>query len=100
MAVEELQGPRRKRPSKQARRLAKKIAKVENKDHEAMAVLDRDIGKLLKYRQLIQDPRYKKEWSRLAANKFGRLAQGVGDQIKLYYVCNFATWRVTAPYSK
>ena len=82
MAVEEIQRHRGKGPSKQARRLAKRIAQVESEVHEAMAVLNRDTGKLLKYRQLIRDPRYKEEWSTSAANKFGRLAQGVGDRIK------------------
>ena len=84
MAVEEIQQPRRKKPSKQARRLAKtkRLTKVKNEVHKAMAVLDRDTGKLLKYRQLMQDPRYKKEWCTLAANKFRRLARGVGDRIK------------------
>ena len=82
MAVEEHQGPCRKRRSKQARRLAKRIAKIENEVHEVMVVLNRDTGKLLKYRQLMQDPSYKKEWSRLAANEFDCLAQGVGNQIK------------------
>jgi len=53
MAVGELQQPRRKKPSKQASRLAKRIAKVKNKVHEAMTVLDRDTGKLLKYRQFM-----------------------------------------------
>ena len=47
-----------------------------------MAVLDRDTCKLLKYRQLMQDPKYKEEWSTSAANKFGCLAQGVGNWIK------------------
>ena len=82
MAVEEMQNPCRKKPSVQARRLAKRIAKIKNEVHEAMAVLNRDTGKLLKYRQLIRDPRYKQEWSKSAANEFGRLAQGVGDRIK------------------
>ena len=82
MAVEELQQPRPKKPSKQARRLIRRIAQVESEVHEAMAVLDRDTGQLLKYRQLIRDPRYKEEWSTSAANEFGCLAQGVGDRIK------------------
>ena len=82
MAIEELQGSWRKRQSKQALRLAKRIAKVENEVHKAMAVLDRDTSKLLKYRQLMQEPRYKKEWSKSAANEFGRLAQRVDDRIK------------------
>jgi hypothetical protein len=43
-----------------------------------MAVLDQDTGKLLNYRQLLVHPKYRKEWSVLSANEFGRLAQGVG----------------------
>ena len=82
MAVEEMQGSCQKKLSKRARRLAKRIAKMENEVHEAMWVLDRDTGKILKYRALMRDHRYKKEWSRSVANEFGRLAQGVGDRIK------------------
>ena len=82
MAVEELQTKRPSKLSKGARRLIKRVTRAENDVHEAMAVLDRDTGKLLKYRQLLRDPRYKREWSKSAANEFGRLAQGVGGRIK------------------
>ena len=82
MAVEELRNGQQSKLSKHARRLIKRITRLENEVHEAMAVLEKDMGKLLKYRQLLQDPRYKKEWSKSAANEFGCLAQGVGDRVK------------------
>ncbi len=49
---------------------------------QALAVMERDTGRLLNYQQLICNPKYKKAWNLLAANKFGRLAQGVGNCIK------------------
>jgi hypothetical protein len=47
-----------------------------------MAVMDKDTGKLLNYRQLMNSPTYKKAWSLSAANKFGQLANGIGGCIK------------------
>jgi hypothetical protein len=47
-----------------------------------MAVMDKDTGKLLNYRQLMNSPKYKKAWSLSAANKFGWLANGIGGYIK------------------
>jgi hypothetical protein len=47
-----------------------------------MAVMDKDTGKLLNYRQLVNRPKYKKIWSLSAANKFGQLANGIGRHIK------------------
>jgi hypothetical protein len=44
---------------------------MENKVQQALAVMDKDTGQLLNYRQLILNPRYKKEWKISAANKFG-----------------------------
>ena len=37
---------------------------------------------MLNYRQLMQHPDYKQQWSQSSANKFGRLANGVGGRIK------------------
>jgi hypothetical protein len=45
---------------------------------DALAVLDRNTGKLLKHRQLRKDPCYKTVWDRSYANKLGRLCQGLG----------------------
>ncbi|KAK1740972.1 hypothetical protein QTG54_008224 [Skeletonema marinoi] len=84
-AVQELRGGTarsKRRPSKQARKLAKRLIRVENEVHQAMAVMDQQTGKMLNYRALIRDPKYRKEWLISAANEFGRLAQGVGDRVK------------------
>jgi hypothetical protein len=58
------------------------ITRLEKKVHQAMAVMDKDTGKLLNYRQLRNSPKHKKSWSLSAANKFGRLANGIGGRIK------------------
>jgi hypothetical protein len=47
-----------------------------------MAVMDKDTGKLLNYRQLMNSPKYKQVWSLSAANEFRRLANGIGGCIK------------------
>ena len=47
-----------------------------------MAVMDEQTGRLLNYKQLMRYPKYKKIWSTLSANEFGRLANGVGGRIK------------------
>jgi hypothetical protein len=44
--------------------------------------MDKNMGKLLNYRQLMNSPKYKKAWSLLAANKFGQLANGIRGCIK------------------
>jgi hypothetical protein len=41
-------------------------------------VLDQETGQLLEYRQLLKHPHFKAVWSRSSADKFGRLAQGIG----------------------
>jgi hypothetical protein len=48
----------------------------------ANAVMHPITGKSMEYRQLVSDPTTKAAWQLSAANKFGRLAQGVGVQIK------------------
>ncbi len=47
-----------------------------------MAVMDKDMGKLLNYGQLMNSPKYNMAWSLSAANKFGRLANGIVGCIK------------------
>ncbi len=44
--------------------------------------MDADTGKLLNYHQLMQSTKYQDAWSLSLANKFGRLANGVGGHIK------------------
>jgi hypothetical protein len=62
-------------------RLTRRITRLENKVHQVMTVMDKDTGKLLRYKQLMNSPKYKKAWSLTAANKFGRLANGIGGRI-------------------
>ena len=46
-----------------------------------MAVIDEQTGRLLNYKQFMQDIKYKKNWITSSANEFGRLANGVGGRI-------------------
>ena len=55
---------------------------MENDVHQALAVMVTDTGKLLNYRQLMRNPKYKINWSTSSANEFGHLANGVGRRIK------------------
>jgi len=56
---------------------------VAHRQREAAhAVLDQETGELLEYRRLLKHPRFKDAWNRSAADKFGRLAQGIGGKIK------------------
>jgi len=63
-------------------KLNKRISKLENEVHQALAVMDEDTGKMLNYRSLLKIPKFRKIWSRSASNEFGRLANGVGGRIK------------------
>jgi hypothetical protein len=69
-------------PTRNLRNAKQRIQKVENEVHKALAVMDKKSGKMLNYRQLLHHPDYKKDWSLSSANKFGRLANGVGGRIK------------------
>jgi len=60
----------------------RQFAWMENKVHQALAVMDQQTGRLLNYRQLLRDPKYKKGWDISAANESRQLAQGVGSRIK------------------
>jgi hypothetical protein len=56
---------------------------LEKEVEKAMMVLDEESGRMLKYKDLLRHPKYKKQWSIIsAADEFGRLAQGVGGRIK------------------
>ena len=67
---------------KYARGLTKKMEQIENKVHQAMAVMDDETGQLLNYKQLLRSAKFKKQWSISSANEFGRLVNGVGNRIK------------------
>ena len=55
---------------------------MEDEVYQAMAVMDASTGKMLNYRQLRRDPKYKIQWDKSAANECGRLADGVGNRVK------------------
>ena len=55
---------------------------MENEIHKGLAIMDAETGKVLNYRQLMQSQKHKETWSKLSANKFGRLANGVGGCVK------------------
>ena len=59
------------------------IAQLENNFRQYLAVVDTDTGKLLNYRKLLINPKYKKNWSTSSENKFGRLTNGVGGRINI-----------------
>ena len=48
--------------------MTRRISNLENKVHQAMAVMDEETGKMLNYEQLMQDTKYKKHWSTSSAN--------------------------------
>ena len=43
-----------------ANTIHKQFTRMENKVHKVLAVMDKDTGKLLNYRQLLRHPKYKK----------------------------------------
>jgi len=45
----------------------------------AQTIYDEETNTYLKYRQLMQHPKYKEVWSKSSADKFGRLANGLAD---------------------
>jgi hypothetical protein len=64
---------------------------LENEVHQVMAVMEADTGKLLNYRQLISSTKFRKAWSLLLANEFGKLAIGIGGQKKPPTLSNSST---------
>jgi hypothetical protein len=46
--------------------------------YRADAIIDEETGKSMEYKDLLKDPKYREDWSRAAANEFGRLFNGVG----------------------
>jgi len=54
---------------------------IDNEVQKALAVMNKDTGKMLNYSQLMQNPGYKQQWNLSSANKFGQLANGIGGRI-------------------
>jgi hypothetical protein len=52
-----------------ANAVTRPFERMENEVQQALAVMERDTGRLLNYRQLICNPKYKKAWNLLAAKK-------------------------------
>ena len=44
----------------------------------ANVVIDEETGKVMEYRDLLKDERYRETWSRAGSNEYGRLFQGCG----------------------
>ena len=72
-----------RRNSRHLKQTTTKLCNLEKEVHQAMVVMDEQTGRLLNYKQLMWDPKYKKDWSTSSANEFGRLANGVGGRIKI-----------------
>jgi hypothetical protein len=58
------------------------MAWVKKEVHYAFAVMDKDMGRLLNYHQLLQHPDCQEAWTKSSANKFGCLANGLGGHVK------------------
>ena len=43
------------------------------------AIIDKDTGKKLEYRDLVKRPELREQWMKSLANELGRLAQGIRD---------------------
>jgi hypothetical protein len=70
---------RREIPPSFGQSIAERVAQWRRES--ASPVHDQDTGKMLKYHQMLHDPKHKAIWSKAGANEFGRLAQGVGRRI-------------------
>ena len=73
--------------------------KQEHLNLLACAVFDEETGRMLNYRQLLTHPKYKEVWTTSSADKFGRLAQGVGGRIEgtnTIYLSHTRKFHVTA----
>jgi hypothetical protein len=46
--------------------------------YQACAVINKETGKLMEYKDLLKDQKYREDWFRAAANEFGRLFNRVG----------------------
>ena len=58
------------RPKCNMQILLKRIERMENEVHKALAIMDAEIGKVLNYRQLMQSQKHKEIWSKSSANEF------------------------------
>ena len=53
---------------------------VGSQDYKyANAVIDEETGEVMNLRKLMKHPKYTETWTRAAANEYGRLFQGCGN---------------------
>ena len=71
------------KPSAKLWQLTRWVKRIEKDVHQALTVMDKDSGKMFNYRQLMRQPNYKKQWSLISANEFGRLANVIGERTKI-----------------
>ncbi len=55
------------------------LRQTTRSNEQAQLIHDKGTNRYLNYRQLLRHPKYKDEWAKSAANKFGRLTQGLKD---------------------
>jgi hypothetical protein len=60
--------------------------------YRADAVINEETGKSMEYKDLLKDPKYREDWSRAAANEFGRLFNGVGNGTQRIMGTNTYHW--------
>ena len=58
------------------------MAQLDKGIQQALDFMDTDTGKLLSYRQLMKNPKFKNNWNTSSANKFAQLTNGFGIRIK------------------
>eukprot|EP00957_Ditylum_brightwellii_P102392 7805245-Ditylum_brightwellii.AAC.1 len=47
-----------------------------NDEYMENAIVDKETGRALEYRDLIKDPKYREDWKHSFSNELGQLAQG------------------------
>ncbi len=55
-------------PNCNMQRFSKRIKQMENEVQKALEIMDVETGKVLNYRQLMQNPKHKETWSKFSAN--------------------------------
>jgi hypothetical protein len=59
-----------------------RFEKMENEVHQALAVMDKETGRLLNYPQLLCGPKHKKAWSLLAPTSLVAWPKELEDELK------------------
>ncbi len=75
-------------------RLSRRITRLENEVHQAMAVMNADTGTLLNYRQLMRSTKYREAWSLSSANEFGGRIKNPTNTIEFIFQHEVPTERM------